>query len=77
MIESAKIVTDVNSVLAKDCAICDEPFEIRDMYDTRIICPRCKGVLKTIINQNTKRIEVEDAPYSAYNKDGTIKMNLC
>ena len=60
MIESAKIVTDVNSVIAKECAICDEPFEIRDMYDHRIICPRCKKFLKTIISFNVKMIEAEE-----------------
>lgn len=60
MIESAKIVTDVNSVIAKECAICDEPFEIRDMYDNRIICPRCKKFLKTMIIFNVKMREAEE-----------------
>lgn len=60
MIESAKIVTDDNSVMARDCAICDEPFDVRDMYDIRIICPRCKKFLKTIINLNVKKIEAEE-----------------
>lgn len=59
MIESAKIVTDVNSVIAKECAICDEPFEIGDMSDKRIICPRCKKFLKTIIIFNDRSRGVE------------------
>ena len=59
MSDTIKTLTDY-SVIAKDCAICDEPFEIRNMYDERIICPRCKKFLKTIINLNVKKIEAEE-----------------
>ena len=78
MIESAKIVIDDNSVTAKDCAICDEPFEIRDMYDNRIICQRCKKFLKTIINLNMGKIEPEDQKHEVLRLQVEIyRMGLC